>query len=103
MLVVESTYGNRLHRPLNDTIDELVFVIEDTLRPRQGNIIIPASALGRTQELLHLLLDLCRLGKLPRMQVFVDSPMADKVTEITWQHREFLDVEAPAPGTRVDL
>jgi metallo-beta-lactamase family protein len=78
VLVVESTYGNRLHRPLGETIDELVFVIEDTLRRRQGNIIIPAFALGRTQELLHLLLDLCRQGKLPRMQVFVDSPMANK-------------------------
>ena len=50
VLVVESTYGNRLHRPLQETIDELVLVIEDTLRRRQGNIIIPAFALGRTQE-----------------------------------------------------
>lgn len=96
VLVVESTYGNRLHRPLGETIDELVFVIEDTLRRRQGNIIIPAFALGRTQELLHLLLDLCRQGKLPRLQVFVDSPMANKVTEITWQHKEFLDEESRA-------
>ncbi len=96
VLVVESTYGNRLHRPLGETIDELVSVIEDTLRRRQGNIIIPAFALGRTQELLHLLLDLCRQGKLPRLQVFVDSPMANKVTEITWQHKEFLDDESRA-------
>ena len=96
VLVVESTYGNRLHRPVNETIDELVFVIEDTLRRRQGNIIIPAFALGRTQELLHLLLDLCRQGKLPHLQVFVDSPMANKVTEITWQHTEFLDDESRA-------
>ncbi|HPG77894.1 MAG TPA: MBL fold metallo-hydrolase [Piscinibacter sp.] len=96
VLVVESTYGNRLHRPLGETIDELVFVIEDTLRRRQGNIIIPAFALGRTQELLHLLLDLCRRGKLPRLQVFVDSPMANKVTEITWHHKEFLDEESRA-------
>jgi metallo-beta-lactamase family protein len=96
VLVVESTYGNRLHRPLSETIDELVFVIDDTLRRRQGNIIIPAFALGRTQELLHLLLDLCRQGKLPRLQVFVDSPMAHKVTEITWKHKEFLDDESRA-------
>lgn len=66
VLVVESTYGNRLHRPLTETVDELVFVIEDTLRRRQGNIIIPAFALGRTQELLHLLLDLRRRDRLPR-------------------------------------
>jgi len=80
----------------SETIDELVFVIEDTLRRRQGNIIIPAFALGRTQELLHLLLDLCRKGKLPRLQVFVDSPMANKVTEITWKHKVFLDDESRA-------
>jgi metallo-beta-lactamase family protein len=96
VLVVESTYGNRLHRPLAQTIDELVNVIEDSLRRRQGNIVIPAFALGRTQELLHLLLDLCRQGRLPRLQVFVDSPMANKVTEITWQHKEFLDDESRA-------
>jgi metallo-beta-lactamase family protein len=91
VLVVESTYGNRLHRPLQETIDELVTVIEDTLRRRQGNIIIPAFALGRTQELLFLLADLRRQGRLPPMQVFVDSPMADKVTAITMSHPEFLD------------
>ena len=96
VLVVESTYGNRLHRPLEETLDELVFVIEDTLRRRHGNIIIPAFALGRTQELLYLLVDLCRQGRLPRLQVFVDSPMAAKATEITWKHTEFLDDETRA-------
>jgi metallo-beta-lactamase family protein len=96
ILVVESTYGNRLHRPLQQTIDELVEVIDDTLRRRQGNVIIPAFALGRTQELLHLLLDLCRQRRLPRLQVFVDSPMAHKVTEITWRRKEFMDEESRA-------
>jgi metallo-beta-lactamase family protein len=96
VLVVESTYGNRLHRPLKETRDELVAVIEDTLRRRHGNIIIPAFALGRTQELLYLLIDLCRQRRLPRLQVFVDSPMAHKTTEITWKHSEFLDDETRA-------
>ncbi|TXH59034.1 MAG: MBL fold metallo-hydrolase, partial [Burkholderiaceae bacterium] len=96
VLVVESTYGNRLHRPLADTIEELVAVVQDTLRRRNGNIIIPAFALGRTQELLFLLADLRRKGRLPPMQVFVDSPMADRVTEITAHHPEFLDDESRA-------
>lgn len=96
VLVVESTYGNRLHRPLDQTLNELASVIHDTLRRRQGNVIIPAFALGRTQELLHLLVDLCRQGRLPRLQVFVDSPMADKVTALTWKHKEFLDDETRA-------
>ncbi len=96
VLVVESTYGNRLHRPLKETIDELVSVVEDTLRRRRGNIIVPAFALGRTQELLWLLADLCRQGRLPKLQVIVDSPIATKATEITWRHTEFLDDETRA-------
>lgn len=96
VLLVESTYGNRLHRRLDATIDELVEVIEETLRRRQGNIIIPAFALGRTQELLMLLVRLRRQGRLPPLQVFVDSPMAGKVTEITAHHPEVLDDESRA-------
>lgn len=93
LLFVESTYGDRVHRPMQETVDELVAVIEDTLRRRQGNIVIPAFALGRTQELLYLLARLRRDNRLPPMEVFVDSPMADKVTAITARHPEFLDAE----------
>jgi len=96
VLVVESTYGNRLHRPLDQTVDELVDVIEETLRRRQGNIVIPAFALGRTQELLVLLAQLRRDRRLPPMQVFVDSPMAGQVTAITARHPEVLDDETRA-------
>ncbi len=96
VLLVESTYGNRLHRPLDETVDELCAVIDDTLRRRQGNVIVPAFALGRTQELLVLLAELRQQGRLPPMQVFVDSPMADKVTGITARHRSDLDDESRA-------
>jgi len=96
VLLVESTYGDRLHRQMKDTVDELVQVVEDTLRRRKGNIIIPAFALGRTQEVLWLLADLCRQGRLPRLKVYVDSPMATKATEITWRHKEVLDDETRA-------
>ena len=96
ILVVESTYGDRVHRAMSETIDELVYVIQEVLARRQGNIIIPAFALGRTQEVLFLLTDLARKGRLPPLQVFVDSPMADRVTEITWEHPEVLDDETRA-------
>jgi len=96
VLLVESTYGDRLHRQMKDTVDELVQVVEDTLRRRKGNIIIPAFALGRTQEVLWLLADLCRQGRLPKLKVYVDSPMATKATEITWRHKEVLDDETRA-------
>ncbi|MCX7276302.1 MAG: MBL fold metallo-hydrolase [Burkholderiales bacterium] len=96
VLLVESTYGDRLHRQMKETVDELVQVVEDTLRRRKGNIIIPAFALGRTQEVLWLLADLCRQCRLPRLKVYVDSPMATKATEITWRHKEVLDDETRA-------
>ncbi|BDT66309.1 ribonuclease [Comamonadaceae bacterium OS-1] len=96
VLLVESTYGDRLHRSLKDTVDELVEVIESTVHKRKGNIIIPAFALGRTQEVIWLLADLCRQGRLPKLTVFVDSPMATKATEITWRHKELLDAETQA-------
>ena len=96
VLLVESTYGDRLHRQMHDTVDELVEVIEGTVDRRKGNIIIPAFALGRTQEVIWLLADLCRQGRLPRLTVYVDSPMATKATEITWRHKELLDDETRA-------
>lgn len=95
VLLVESTYGDRLHRSLKDTVDELVEVI-GTTGQRKGNIIIPAFALGRTQEVIWLLADLCRQGRLPKLTVFVDSPMATKATEITWRHKALLDAETQA-------
>ena len=76
-LVVESTYGNRLHKGMQETVDELAHAVNDTLGRKGGNVIIPAFAVGRTQEILYLLMDLVRQGRLPRnLAVFVDSPMA---------------------------
>lgn len=91
VLLVESTYGNRDHKPLGATVEELVSVLTDTLQRRRGNVIVPAFALGRTQELLHLLMGLRRAERLPPLQIFVDSPLALRATQITLQHPEFLD------------
>lgn len=94
VLLVESTYGNRLHKGMAETLDELVQTVNDTLLLKKGNVIIPAFAVGRTQELLFLLMDLVRQGRLPRnLSIFVDSPMANAATEITLKHQELLDAE----------
>lgn len=90
-LCVESTYGDRNHRSYSATIDELVEVVQDTLFVRGGNVVIPAFAVGRTQELLFLLADLVRSGRLPHLEIFVDSPMATRATELTLQHAELWD------------
>ncbi len=95
-VLIESTYGNREHRPYAATLDELTSVIGEAIGRGRGNIYVPAFALGRTQELLHVLITLSRAGRLPRLEVFVDSPLADKITNITWKHYDYLDEEARA-------
>lgn len=93
ILLVESTYGNRLHKGLTETEDELVLAIKDTIVRKAGNVILPAFAVGRTQEVLFLLVDLVRRNRLPPVTIFVDSPMAEAATELTFHHRELLDDE----------
>ncbi len=95
-LLVESTYGNRDHKSMEETQDELVEVINDTIERKGGNVIIPAFAVGRTQDMLYLLADLTRQGRIPKLSVFVDSPMATAATEITYKHMELLDTETHA-------
>ena len=90
-LLVESTYGNRLHRSMEATLDELQHAITDTLQRKKGNVIVPAFAVGRAQEMLYLLADLHHKGRLPAMKIYVDSPMAMKATEITLRHMAILD------------
>jgi metallo-beta-lactamase family protein len=94
-VVVESTYGNRLHKPLEETTEELVEAVNDTLQRRRGNILIPAFAVGRTQDLLFILSELAQEGKLvSKPRIFVDSPMAKAATEVTLKHERLLDEEA---------
>jgi len=90
VIVVESTYGDRLHRSLSDTEDELVEVIGTTMSG-QGNVVIPAFAVGRTQEILFLLVDLVRRGRLPHLAIWVDSPMATAATHLTERYFAQLD------------
>lgn len=92
VLLVESTYGNRSHRSLQETEDEIVEAFERT-RAAHGNLIIPAFAVGRTQELLYMLADLIRRKRLAPLKVYVDSPMASKATQITMAHQDLLDPE----------
>jgi metallo-beta-lactamase family protein len=94
VLLVESTYGNRKHRPWSATLDELRHAVTDTLLRKGGNVIVPSFAVGRTQDLLYLLADLYRKGELPEMDIYVDSPLALKATSVTLRHLALLDAEA---------
>lgn len=95
VVVVESTYGDRLHRSLRDTEDELVEVINATMAGH-GNVVMPAFAVGRTQEILFLLIDLVRRGRLPHLSIWVDSPMATAATHLTQHLFSHLDGESQA-------
>ncbi len=91
VLVMESTYGDRNHRPLADTEDELVQVIDEVLHQRRGNLIVPAFALGRAQEFLLLLYRLAKAGRIRVPLVFVDSPLARQAADVTFRHLDALD------------
>ncbi|MBR7112387.1 MAG: MBL fold metallo-hydrolase [Clostridia bacterium] len=82
-LVMESTYGNRLHAPATDTVETLAELINDTLS-RGGNVVIPSFAVGRTQELLYAIREIKARGltRYPKFPVYVDSPLAIEATEI---------------------
>jgi len=93
-VVMESTYGDRLHKPFAPSVEELYVAIARTFQ-RGGNVVIPSFALERAQELLFFLHNAVETGRLPRsMQVFLDSPMAISVTEIFEHHPECYSHEA---------
>ena len=94
-LFVESTYGNRLHRSFEESKEELLDAIMYAVS--QGEkVIIPAFALERTQEVLYLLGEFHRDGRLPDVPIYLDSPLAIKATEIFRKHKKYYDAEARA-------
>lgn len=111
LLLMESTYGNRDHKNLDRSLDELVEVVKETLEERRGNVIIPTFAIGRAQELLFHFRNLTRHERLCDLEIFIDSPMAAEATRITINHADLFnpeamrlvaedDPDAPAPRIR---
>jgi metallo-beta-lactamase family protein len=92
-VVMESTYGNRLHKNIEKSIDELVEAIKTTFK-RGGNVLIPAFAVGRTQDILYTLNKLVREGKLYNLNVYIDSPLAEEATKVYLAHPECFDEDA---------
>ncbi|HEY3777674.1 MAG TPA: MBL fold metallo-hydrolase [Rhizomicrobium sp.] len=95
-VVMETTYGDRLHKPRDASVDELCSAIADTFA-RGGNVVIPTFALERAQEILFYLNSAIAQNRLPpAMQVYLDSPMAISATDIFAHHPECLKAEAAA-------
>lgn len=91
-LLVESTYGDRQH-PQEEPVETLAAIINETAK-RGGMLIIPSFAVGRTQSLLYLLRDMRLRKVIPDLPVFVDSPMAQRVTDVFCKHIDVFDEEA---------
>lgn len=90
VLVMESTYGNREHGDTAEAEEQLQAVVEKTI-DRGGKVFIPSFALERAQELIFHLASLYSRNKLPEIPVYVDSPMADKITKIFSENVEYMD------------
>ncbi len=92
LVIMESTYGDRLHRSWQETQKEISEVLSIATNGK-GNILIPAFAVGRTQEILYLFARYYKEWKLNRWQIFLDSPLAIEATRIFMQHSDLFDDE----------
>lgn len=99
IVVMETTYGDRLHRPIRESVAELVQAVSESLA-RDGNVVIPTFALERAQEILYFLKAAMDRSQLPAsMRVFLDSPQAIAATELFRKHLESLSDAAAAEFT----
>jgi metallo-beta-lactamase family protein len=87
-LITESTYGDRLHNDTKESEDELLNVVIETCVTKGGKLIIPSFSVGRTQELVYSLNKFFNEGRLPKVDIYVDSPLAVNATTVFRMHRE---------------
>lgn len=90
LCIMESTYGDRFHDPVPDMKPQLKKVLIETFK-RGGSVLIPAFAFGRTQELIYYIHELYQNGEVPRRPVYIDSPLATKLTQVFGEHPEVYD------------
>jgi metallo-beta-lactamase family protein len=90
-LITESTYGDRLHPADKDSEDDLLKIVTETCVTKKGKLIIPSFSIGRTQEIVFVLNNLYNKGLLPKIEVFVDSPLSVHATEIFRMHNECMN------------
>jgi metallo-beta-lactamase family protein len=88
ILITESTYGDRLHQDSGIAVEELLDIVVDTCVTKGGKLIIPAFSVGRTQEIVFSLNNFFNEGRLPKIDIFVDSPLAVNATTVFRMHPE---------------
>lgn len=92
-LICESTYGDKFHDAAPQEINKLLRIIKHTCIEKRGKLIIPAFGVGRTQEIVYILDQLENAGQMPRVPVYVDSPLAVNATLLYGSHPECYDAE----------
>ena len=92
IVLLESTYGDRCHRPMHDTLQEFEDIVIEASE-NGGNILIPSFAVGRTQEIIFRLGELYQKGKLKHQAIYLDSPMAIAVTEVYHRYQNIFNEE----------
>ncbi len=95
LFIMESTYGDRLHDPVENMKPMLKQVLNETFE-RGGSVLIPAFAYGRTQELIYFFHELYRDGEVPRRPIYIDSPLATRITSVFGEHLETYDEDTHA-------
>jgi metallo-beta-lactamase family protein len=93
ILITESTYGDRLHPSVEESDEELFRVVRHTCVEKRGKLIIPAFSVGRTQEVVYSLNTLYNAGRLPRVDIYVDSPLSVNATNIFRLHTECFNTD----------
>ncbi|MBN2765417.1 MAG: MBL fold metallo-hydrolase [Paludibacteraceae bacterium] len=90
-LITESTYGDRLHEPDKESEERLLEIVHETCVKRKGKLIIPSFSVGRTQEIIFVLNNFYNQGRLPHIEVFVDSPLSVNATDIFRMHTDSMN------------
>ena len=92
-LITESTYGDRLHTADKESEEDLLRIVEQTCVTKGGKLIIPSFSIGRTQEIVFVLNNLYNKGLLPKIEVFVDSPLSVNATDIFRMHADGMNAD----------
>jgi metallo-beta-lactamase family protein len=87
-IIIESTYGNKLHEQVANSMETFLSWIQKTCMEKKGKLVIPSFSVGRTQEILYFLNFLSNAGRLPKIPIYVDSPLSLEATEVVKSHAE---------------
>ncbi len=92
ILIIESTYASHLHDPIDSVYEEITWAINDVVK-RGGKIIVPGFSFERTQAFVYVLHQLYNQKKIPKIPIFVDSPLSTEISEVFDKHRDYYDNE----------